>query len=356
MLNHNEIEQIERYINGTADAKEIAFIESLFSDGVNNLGLYDHLKEEWESGTSHEIPSDAVLNNMLDHVHHLIRNKENQRRNLFIPRFVRAFSKVAAVLLLPLLLAGGLTIGYLLQSPDATLEQSVSSVIHAPMGSRVSFNLPDGTKGWLNSGSSLTYSIPFNSKRNVALIGEAWFDVTHDQEHPFEISAGQSKVKVLGTSFNVSAYQDAQYIEVVLLQGKVEFYRDSQAEKISILPSQKLVYSNGKVVMTTTDPSKYEAWTEGKLVFRGDNMAEVARRIERWYNVKVILADQELERYSFRATFEDDSLEEVLRLLGLTSPIDYKIAPRVMKPDGTIDKVIVSLYRRANKEGKNKNK
>ena len=338
MLNHEEIDQIEKYINGSADAKEIAFVESLFSLGAENYGLRNQLEEEWERGNHKDIPSEEILNGMLDRVHHLIRNKEDQKRKRFAYRFLRTFSKVAATLFLPLLLAGGLTIGYLLKSPVETLEQSVSSVIHAPLGSRVSFNLPDGTKGWLNSGSSLTYSIPFSSNRNLALTGEAWFDVTHDQRHPFEISAGQSKVKVLGTSFNVSAYQDAQYIEVVLQHGKVEFYQDSQSEKISIVPSQKLVYSKGKVETTTTDPSKYEAWTEGKLVFRGDNMAEVARRIERWYNVKVVLADKDLETYSFRATFEDDSLEEVMRLLSLTSPIDYKIAPRVIKNDGTIEK------------------
>jgi len=351
MLNPNEIAQIERYINGTADAREIAFVESLFSHGADNFGLRNQLEKEWEGGNHEEVPSEEMLNSLLDRVHHLIRNKEDQQRKLFAYRLVSTFSRVAATLFLPLLLAGGLTIGYLLNSSKSTVEQSVSSVIHAPMGSRVSFNLPDGTKGWLNSGSSLTYSIPFNSNRSVALSGEAWFDVTPDQQHPFEIMTGQSKVKVLGTSFNVSAYKESQYIEVVLQQGKVEFYQNSSKEKFTMAPSQKLVCSKGKVEVTTTDPSKYEAWTEGKLVFRGDNMAEVARRIERWYNVKVVLADKDLETYSFRATFEDDSLEEVMRLLSLTSPIDYKIAPRVMNPDGTIDKVVVSLYKRASKKG-----
>lgn len=350
MLNHNEIERIERYISGTADKNDIVFVESLFARGEQNFGLSDHLKAEWESGNQYDVPSEALLNSMLDKVHHLIRNKEDQKRKLFVHRFVRTFSKVAAILMLPLLLAGGLTIGFLLNTSTKISEQSASLEIHAPKGSRVSFNLPDGTKGWLNSGSCLTYAIPFNNNRNVLLNGEAWFDVTHDQNHPFEISVGTSKVKVLGTSFNVSAYQEDLYIEVVLQQGKVEFYQESQSEKVTMAPSQKLVCSNGKVEVTTTDPSKYQAWTEGKLVFRGDNMAEVARRIERWYNVKVILADRNQDNYTFRATFEDDSLVEVLRLLGKTSPIDYKIAPRVMKSDGTIDKVTVSLYKRVEKK------
>ena len=355
MLNQKEIERIERYISGTADTDDIQFVESLFSNGEENLGLFNHLVDDWETGIQNDLLSEAHLNSMLDHVHHLIRNKENQKKKLFVPRFIEAFSKIAAVLLLPILLAGGLTIGYLLQSSNLTLEKSVSSVIHAPMGSRVSFNLPDGTKGWLNSGSSLTYSIPFSNNRNVSLDGEAWFDVAHDKGHPFEVTAGASKVKVLGTSFNVSAYQESQYIEVVLQQGKVEFYQNNLAEKITLAPSQKLVFSHGKVDVTSTDPSKYQAWTEGKLVFRGDNMVEVARRIERWYNVTVILSDEELEKYSFRATFEDDSLEEVLRLLGMTSPIDYKIAPRVVRNDGTFEKVVVSLNKRSNKKHFNQN-
>ena len=98
-----------------------------------------------------------------------------------------------------------------------------------------------------------------------------------------------------------------------------------------------------------TDPLKYKAWTDGKLIFRGDDMAEVARRIERWYNVTVQLADKDLEKFSFRATFEDDSLDEILRLLSLTSPIGYKVTPGVMKTDGSTEKEIVTLYKKTNK-------
>lgn len=353
MLNINEIDLIKRYINGNVDAIDTAFVESLFSEGVTNSGLRNNLEKEWERDSQNDVVSEVVLNSMLDRVHHLIRNKENLKKKRFISRFVHTFSKVAAILILPLLMAGGLTFGYLVKSSDAIQEQFASTVIHAPMGSRISFNLPDGTSGWLNSGSSLTYNIPFTNNRQVNIEGEGWFDVAHDQKHPFEVSAGSSKIKVLGTSFNISAYPESEFIEIVLQQGKVDFYQDIMAEKITMAPSQKLVFSKGEINIVKTDPYKYKSWTEGKLVFRGDNMAEVARRIERWYNVKVILADQELEKYSFRATFEDDSLEEVLRLLGMTSPIDYQIAPRIINTDGTIEKLIVSLYKRGNKKGNN---
>ena len=353
MLNQIEIERIERYISGIADKNDTLFVETLFSHGHENFSFRNHLEKEWESDHQNMTPSEQDLNHMLDHVHHMIRNKENQKRKLFVHRLTHIYSKVAAILLLPLIIAGGVTFGYFEKLSNTTTEQTVSSVIHAPMGARVSFNLPDGTVGWLNSGSSLTYSLPFNDNRKITLDGEAWFDVVHNEKRPFEVSAGNSKVKVLGTSFNVSAYRGAQFVEVVLQQGKVEFYPGNLLQKVTMTPSQKLVFNDGKIDLSITDPSKYKAWTDGKLVFRGDNMTEVAGRIERWYNVKVILADKDLEKFSFRATFEDDSLEEVLRLLGLTSPIGYKIAPRVMKSDGTFEKVIVTLYKRANKKSNN---
>jgi len=352
MLNQNEVERIERYISGVADKNDAVIVESLFAHGQDNFGLRNHIEKDWENDLQKTAISEVKLNHMLDHVHHMIRNKENQKRKLLVHQFTHIYSKVAAILLLPLIIAGGVTFGYLGKKSNIATEQSVSSVIHAPMGSRVSFNLPDGTVGWLNSGSSITYSVPFNSHREIKLDGEAWFDVTPNEKSPFEIISGNSKVKVLGTSFNVSAYR-ADYIEVVLQNGKVEFYPGNLSQMVTMIPSQKLVFNDGKIDLTITDPSKYKAWTDGKLIFRGDNMAEVAGRIERWYNVKVILADQDLNKFSFRATFEDDSLEEVLHLLSLTSPISYKIAPRVINSDGTFEKVIVTLYERANKKSNN---
>jgi ferric-dicitrate binding protein FerR (iron transport regulator) len=100
------------------------------------------------------------------------------------------------------------------------------------------------------------------------------------------------------------------------------------------------------LVVNSVDPSKYKGWTDGKLIFRGDNMAEVARRIERWYDVKIEMADSELNHFSFRATFDDDSLIDVLKLLSMTSPIEYKIFPRIQLQDGTYQKEKVILYKR----------
>lgn len=345
MLKQNEIERIERYINGMADSSDIAWVEDLFSDGRKNENLKQHLEDDWENVLQEKSLGDVDLNTMLDRVHHLIRKKESQKKKTLVRRITSVYMKIAAVLLLPVVVAGSIYF-YLNSTPSVVPDQQVSSVIHAPMGSRVSFNLPDGTTGWLNSGSKLTYSLPFSENRKVALEGEAWFDVVHNEKQPFEISAGKSKIKVLGTSFNVSAYKEEKYVEVVLLNGKVEFSDQTQSEEVVMKPSERLVLRDNKLEVNAVDPSKYRGWTDGKLIFRGDDMAEVARRIERWYDVKVEIADNDLVHFSFRATFKDDSLEDVLKLLSMTSPIEYKILPRKQLQDGTYEKEKVILYKK----------
>jgi len=343
MLPQNQIDRIERYLNGEANSSDITWVEERFSKAQEDPELRDHLESDWQNPQPDSILSEVDLNHLLDRVHHQIREKEDQKKNTTLHRITYFYTRIAAVLLMPLLLGGGYMFGLWSKSGK---ELTATSVIHAPLGSRVSFNLPDGTTGWLNSGSSLTYSLPFADHRNVALEGEAWFDVFHNEKKPFEINTVNSSVQVLGTSFYLSAYRDENYVEVVLQKGRVVFSDSSKTKNVTLQPSERLVFCHGTVEVTPADPLKYKAWTDGKLVFRGDDMAEVARRIERWYNVKVELADKELERFSFRATFEDDSLEEVLTLLSMTSPIQYKIIPRELNSNGTYQKQRVILFKK----------
>ena len=344
MLQQNEIERIERYLQGTADTTDTLWVEERFASGLEDYGLRNHLEAEWENTQQENGVSEVDLSHLLNLIHHQIRKREDHQKRTALHRITAVYSKVAAILLLPLMLAGSLMFIY--RGTFQPKGQLVSSQIYAPLGSRVSFSLPDGTTGWLNSGSTLSYSMPFGDKRNVALEGEAWFDVAHNPKKPFEIRTVKSTVQVLGTSFYLSAYRDEQYVEVVLQQGKVMFSDSSNTHKVTLLPSERLVFRDGKVVVSQADPLKYKAWTAGKLVFRGDDMAEVARRIERWYNVKVSFTDHELEQFSFRATFEDDSLEDVLKLLSLTSPIGYRILPCELNVNGTYQKEKVILFKK----------
>lgn len=342
MLKQDEIRRIERYLDGTANPTEISWVEDLFANGQINDNLRNHLDTDWEKEVEEIGAVDPDLDIILARVHHQIRKKEFAKRKSVVHQITKVYFRIAAILLLPLLIVAGI---YFSKSDNSELaaDQLVNSIIYAPMGARVAFNLPDGTTGFLNSGSKLSYTLPFSDNRKVNLEGEAWFDVVHNEKRPFEISAGDSKIKVLGTSFNVSAYKEEKYVEVVLQNGKVEFSDGIQANKVFMKPSERLVLQNKKITVVPIDPLKYKGWTDGKLIFRGDNMAEVARRIERWYDVKVEIADMDLVQFSFRATFKDDSLEDVLKFLSMTSPIEYKILPRIQLPDGTYEKEKIIL-------------
>jgi hypothetical protein len=351
-LKEDEQKLLEKYLNGLTGSEENKIVESLIGDIEYESQLKKFFEREWEHTDNDSADNKEKLDRILDHVHHIIRKSEYQKRSRFIYKAANFYAKAAAILLIPLIITGIIGYSKIRKNISSTSEVSreviinevSTSTIIAPFGSRVSFTLPDSTRGMLNSGSKLTYSMPFSSNRKVGLEGEAWFDVKHDAANPFEIRAGNSNLKVLGTSFNISAYPAENYIEVVLSRGKVEFSDDANSSKVTMFPSERLIYHDGTISKSVTDPAKFNSWTEGKLVFRGDRMAEVGRRIERWYNVKFELADRELEKYSFRGTFVDDSLEDVLNLLSMTSPISYKITPRRIMADGTYEKEKVTIY------------
>ncbi|MGB8492703.1 MAG: FecR domain-containing protein [Bacteroidales bacterium] len=345
MRRNEDIEKIDRYINGLADESESRYVESMFLNGEKNLYLHNSLKKDWDQTDSDAAADEIILGHLLDRIHHIIRMKEALKKHNPFQQFKLIYTKVAAVILIPVLLAGGLVYVTMSTQNRIHADKQVSTMISAPMGARVSFNLPDGTKGMLNSGSSLTYSLPFTSNRHIILEGEAFLNVTHDEKHPFDIKAGNSTVEVLGTTLNINAYPVENYIEVVLQTGKVNFTDNKGNEKTTLLPSERLVYEDGKTTKSFVDTTKYIGWTQGKLIFRDDPMLEVVRRIERWYNVEIVLADTDLLRYSFRATFEDDRLEDVLRYLSMTSPIRYTISPRHLMPDGTFKKVKVTIFK-----------
>lgn len=344
MLKQNQIETIERYINGQADDTEKAWVESLFINGEDDDTFKQMLEKDWMSMQNDSLPSDVDFSHLLDRIHHTIRKNEQAKRNTLYHRITRIYLRAAAILLLPLVIAGGLIYSYQNKQFRNTNDLKANFKINAPMGARVSFNLPDGTVGMLNSGSCLSYSLPFHNNRHITLDGEAWFEVSHDVEHPFEITAGTSTVRVLGTKFNMRAYTTEHNVEVVLEEGKVVYLNLELHGEVTMSPSERLVFQNGKISRSVIDPAKYSAWTKGKLVFKGDPMAEVARRLELWYNVKVELKDKELEKYTFRATFEDDKLEDVMYFLSMSSPIRYVITARKLLSDGTYEKEKVSIY------------
>lgn len=308
-------------------------------DGEADKFLFDDLLEHFRD----EQAEPKELKGVLNAIHHRIRLNESARQRNNLHKLYQTLSKVAAILFLPLLLV----VLYQWYSGRSSEGQLATTEIVAPKGARVRFQLPDGTSGTLNSTSSLVYSSTFLENRQVTLVGEAYFDVAKDAEHPFTISANNNQIRVVGTKFSLSAYPDDEETELVLEEGKVVFtpyYSDKQ--KIEVVPGEHLICVNGKVTQTEVETWKYTAWKDGKLIFRNDSMTELARRISRWYDVDVEIDNKGLEEYVFRGVFENDPLDEVLRLLQKTSPISYTIVDRKPNADGTYSRTKVIINKK----------
>jgi ferric-dicitrate binding protein FerR (iron transport regulator) len=224
------------------------------------------------------------------------------------------------------------------------------SEIHSPYGTRTTFYLSDGSTGWLNGGSSLKFPTQFGGKvRDVKLTGEAYFNVIPNHKKPFVVSTDNIDVKVFGTSFNVMAYADEQITEVTLESGQVEVFKKTNniIKSIGILkPNESCIYnfrSDSSKILSINSTEKL-SWLDGKLTFKYEPFEEVVRKINRWYNVNIVIKDELLNSYIYYGTFKDETLEEVLRLLQFTAPIRYKDIERERKQDGTFEKRKIEIY------------
>lgn len=259
--------------------------------------------------------------------------------------------RVAAILMLPLLVYSGfLTIQN--QSRNNSQELVMMQTISSRQGMVTQFALPDGTKVWLNSGSQLQFSDRFSGdKREVILKGEAFFEVTKNEKQPFRVNANELKVEVLGTSFNVTNFDGDTQSEVVLVTGKVAL--SSEKDQIvkeygNILPGHRAVYKkeNQEVITKEVDVEKYIAWRDGNLIFQDDSMEDVVKRLSRWFNVEIIINDPEINKYIYKATFRNENLVQVLNLLKLSAPIDYRITDRKALENGDFTKQKVYLMKK----------
>ena len=217
--------------------------------------------------------------------------------------------------------------------------------ISAPLGSRIKFNLPDGSFGWLNSGSTMKYALNFNQLREVQLTGEGFFDVKHDEGHKFLVKTKFLNIEVKGTAFNVAAYADEDQINVTLERGSILLKSDRFKTPFEMKPDDQITYNPGKETLAKINvpAQNFSAWKEGKLMLRNASLEDLARQLGRWYNVNVQVQNPQHVDIRYRATFEDENLGEVLRLLKISSPLDFKIEDRVKEADGSYSKQKIVL-------------
>ncbi|WP_221420312.1 FecR family protein [Fulvivirga sp. M361] len=206
-------------------------------------------------------------------------------------------------------------------------ETLLYNTLKVPYGKRFS----DGTQVHLNSGTSLRYPVTFlkNMDRKVSIVGEAYFDVTTDAEHPFIVNAGALNVAVLGTQFNLSSYVEDASTDVVLIEGMVGMYNDQEVveDALTLTPGLKGSFNkSGKTVVTEPVNTRvYTSWRNGELVFRNTPFKNILKKMERHYNVEIVLENEALGEELFSASFTNKTIEMVLSYFDDIQGIGYKI-------------------------------
>lgn len=342
---------IRRYLDGTGKKGDREKIISWFSGLQTDAELRQVYKNYWNKIPDALIVEGYDEEKILGKIYHQIKIKESKpqtkpAKQKITQRVITILTRVAAVLFIPL------TIFILLNKdrlPSTDSGVAWSEII-APMGTRTKFSLPDGSTGYLNAGSSIRFATVFKEKsREVSLNGEAYFDVISNPHKPFVVSGKNIRVAAYGTAFNVEAYPEDQTSEVTLVKGKVEIFgeKNDKVQSLGILdPGEMCVFNNAESSskFIRVDVSKITSWRDGKLVFINEPFSEVVKKLNRKYSVNIVIKDERLKHYSYLATFEDESLEEVLNLLRLSAPIEISEHEREKKPDGSFGERIIEFY------------
>lgn len=199
---------------------------------------------------------------------------------------------------------------------------------HAPIGSKSTLRLPDGTVVYLNSESTLKIPKKFAAdKRIVYLEGEAFFDVSEDKKRPFTIYSGSLSTTALGTSFNVRAYPEDKMLSVALVTGKVKVVNLRLDTSQILNPNEQLTYNAEEqgFEKMNFDTELVTSWHKGILIFQDSDFNEVVHKLERWYGVSFEIQKFPDYQKEYRGKFDDQSLEEVLQVMSFTSGFNYEI-------------------------------
>ncbi len=328
---------ILNYINGKYSYNDYLKIKDWFRNANTEELKIDIIENQWTELINQSDKEDASFNHLFEKIQYQILLDEKRAAKKL--SLWSHYKRIAAILLIPVLF---LSVWYYIfsHSPEFNNDKTAQNFvdISAPPGSRVSFMLPDSSRVWLNSESKITYPVPFNSNRIVELDGEAFFEVKHRPQSDFRVNVTDMEVKVLGTKFNVTAYKDDNFTNVVLNEGKVEIEGKRETFNYTMHPNEKITFNRQSKTLNVknVDVSRFSAWRNGYLVIDNEPLKDVLSRIERWYNAEITIEDETLKNYRFKFTCQDEPLEEVLLLMSKTTPIKYEIQKRELDEYGVL--------------------
>jgi ferric-dicitrate binding protein FerR (iron transport regulator) len=300
-----------RYLANEATKEEVALIEKWVLSNEQNKKLFNQYRQAWILAQTGKPVVDVDIDkewNKLENI--LFAEEETGTGKVLTLQPKKSFThflKIAAIVLI------ALTASFFLYRIIA--KPGVENVI--AMESVKSATLPDGTVIALNKNSVITYPDKFGrKKRKVLLKGEAFFQVKRDEKKPFIIEAENVEIEVLGTSFNVDARPDKQFVEVIVNTGKVAL-RSEKGKEIVLLKGERGIFSKetGELVKEANKSKNYLAWKTKKLIFEDDCLADVVKDISEVYDINIVLSSPALKDCRLTAIYDNLSLDAILNIL-----------------------------------------
>jgi len=335
MPDQRVIELITRKMAGEATAAELRELEEYLATSANAQDLRQVMEEIWQTTPRQEHTDAFYRRHMEKHAAEFDWTGPDTAKKVSRPSSsFKFFLRVACVLV-------GLTLtGYFIfheTNGQHGIKVRPAEII-AEKGTRKMMHLPDGTTVWLNADSRLVYDdhMAQQATRTVNLTGEAFFDVAPDKDRPFVIHTSRISIRVLGTSFNVSAYPTGGRCEATLLSGSIELSVNHRPQqKIILKPSEKFALAEDSVAgvkdniipisIGNHNYLKETSWKDNRLVFDSETFSELKTRLERWYNVDIKIQGERVSNYRFTGIFTTETIDQALTAMKLIKPFNYKI-------------------------------
>lgn len=323
-------ELIANYLTEGLDKNALDELKTWIAASAENQQYFIRQREIWFSAVSREAASvydkDKAFENFRNRVESQKEIQSTSRRGFSLSALWRYAAVVAIII------AVG-CISY--WQGEVNVKDTFADIsVEAPLGSKTKLYLPDGTLVWLNAGSRMTYSQGFGvDNRKVELEGEGYFEVKRNEKIPFFVKTKDLQLQVLGTKFNFRDYPEDHEVVVSLLEGKVGLNNLLREEKEAVLsPDERAVLNKANGLLTVESVTAFNAsqWTDGYLFFDEELLPDIAKELERSYNVKIHIANDSLKTFRFYGNFvrREQNIQEVLEALASTEKMQYKIEER----------------------------
>jgi transmembrane sensor len=330
MSNVRLVELTTKSLSGEASPGELKELETLLATDAKAMARYRMLQQFWNQ---HEAISQPAVEEALQKLFGqmgLTPTDAQQEEAPVVPMRTKWWKRVAVAA--AAIIVASTAYWYIARNDKDPSKDSLVEK-HNARGTKSTIELTDGSKIWLNADSKIKYPSVFaGNTREVYLNGEAFFEVAKNPSKPFIIHLANGTVRVLGTSFNIRAYDNEKVVETSVATGKVAFIPKYQAklqkqDTLFITPNNKVRYllKEDLANVVTTIAAEDKAWTEGRLIFRGITFDEIAIELERYFGKEVRFVDEEMKSKRLTGSFQNNSLDEIMFYLSKSTDFNYKI-------------------------------